>query len=59
MISANGIESAPADLLTYFMAKSIKDQFGVVTDETDMSLYHIKYVWLAIALGDIAANSDL
>ncbi|OAL70449.1 saccharopine dehydrogenase [Trichophyton violaceum] len=42
LISANGIESAPADLLTYFMAKSIKDQFGVVTDETDMSLYHIK-----------------
>ncbi|KAF3483333.1 trans-acting enoyl reductase [Arthroderma uncinatum] len=42
LISANGIESAPADLLTYVMAKSIKDQFDVVTDETTMSLYHIK-----------------
>ncbi|KAM5444207.1 hypothetical protein MferCBS31731_000724 [Microsporum ferrugineum] len=42
LISANGVESAPADLLTYVMAKSIKDQFGVVTDETTMSLYHIK-----------------
>ncbi|KAK2865400.1 hypothetical protein FQN49_003614 [Arthroderma sp. PD_2] len=42
LISANGVESAPADLLTYIMAKSIKNQFGAVTDETTVSLYHIK-----------------
>ncbi|KAK2748176.1 hypothetical protein FQN57_001301 [Myotisia sp. PD_48] len=42
LISGGGMESAPADLLTWAMANSIKEDFNILTSEVIMTLYELK-----------------
>ncbi|EER25200.1 saccharopine dehydrogenase, putative [Coccidioides posadasii C735 delta SOWgp] len=42
MIPTDGFESAPSDLVTWSMAKSINAQFGVKVKEVILSLYELK-----------------
>ena len=46
LISAVGFESSPFDLLSWAMAHTIQEKYGVLTKEATMTLYDVKYVSL-------------
>lgn len=43
-MSAVGLESAPPDLLSWAMARLIKEKYDMLTKEATVTLYDVKWV---------------